>query len=75
MPTTILSASAAAASFGLINSIGQLAGFAVPYAIGVLNVRTQSMTASFALIACVYFVAAGLMLTLKIRSPLELHSP
>ena len=74
MPTTILSASAAAATFGLINSIGQLAGFAGPYTIGVLNVRTQSLTGSFALIACVYFVAAGLMLTLKIRSPFELPS-
>jgi nitrate/nitrite transporter NarK len=71
MPTTILSASAAAATFGLINSVGQLAGFAAPYAIGVLNDRTHSLAAGFAVIACAYFAAAGLILTLKIRNPFD----
>jgi hypothetical protein len=39
---------AAAVSFGLINSIGQLGGFTGNYAIGFLNDRTHSLTASFA---------------------------
>ena len=71
MPTMMLSESAAAATFGLINSIGQLGGFAGPYVIGVLNVRTQSLTASFGFIALVYLAAAGLILGLKMGNPLD----
>jgi ACS family tartrate transporter-like MFS transporter len=70
MPTMILSESAAAATFGLINSIGQLGGFAGPYAIGFLNDHTHSLTASFGFIALIYVAAGGLILSLKIRDPL-----
>ena len=69
IPTAMLSGSAAAATFGLINSIGQLGGFAGNYAIGFLNDRTQSLAASFAFIAIVYFVAGGLVLSLRVRDP------
>jgi MFS transporter, ACS family, tartrate transporter len=72
MPTMILSESAAAATFGLINSIGQLGGFAGPYVIGFLNDRTHSLTASFGFIALVYVVAGSLVLSLRIRDPLTL---
>jgi MFS-type transporter involved in bile tolerance (Atg22 family) len=58
---------AAAATFGLINSIGQLGGLAGNYTIGYFNDRTHSRTASFAFIALVYVVAGGLILSLKIR--------
>ncbi len=71
MPTMILSESAAAASFGLINSIGQLGGLTGPYVIGLLNDRTQSLTASFGFIALVFVAAASLILTLKIHDPLQ----
>src|SRR6266566_6961509 len=54
IPTMMLSESAAAATFGLINSIGQLGGLAGPYVIGCLNVRTHSLAASFGFIALVY---------------------
>jgi MFS transporter, ACS family, tartrate transporter len=70
MPTMILSESAAAASFGLINSIGQLGGLTGPYVIGFLNDRTHSLTASFGFIALVYVAAASVILSLKIRDPL-----
>src|SRR6266481_10218774 len=60
MPTMMLSESAAAATFGLINSAGQLGGFAGPYVIGFLNDRTHSLSASFGFIALVYVVAGGL---------------
>jgi MFS transporter, ACS family, tartrate transporter len=70
IPTTMLSESAAAASFGLINSIGQLGGFTGNYAIGFLNDRTHSLTASFAFIALVYLVASILILNLRrMRDP------
>jgi MFS transporter, ACS family, tartrate transporter len=69
IPTTMLTEAAAAASFGLINSIGQLGGFAGNYAIGFLNDRTHSLPASFAFIALVYVAAGGLILSLRVRDP------
>jgi ACS family tartrate transporter-like MFS transporter len=71
MPTMMLSESAAAATFGLINSAGQLGGFAGPYVIGFLNDRTHSLSASFGFIALVYVVAGGLILSLRIGDPLN----
>jgi len=67
IPTMMLSEAAAAATFGLINSIGQLGGFAGNYAIGILNDRTHALTASFGFIALVYFAAASLILSLRMR--------
>jgi ACS family tartrate transporter-like MFS transporter len=71
IPTMVLSEAAAAATFGLINSIGQLGGFAGNYAIGYLNDRTHSLTASFAFIALVYLLSGSLILSLKIRDPIS----
>jgi ACS family tartrate transporter-like MFS transporter len=70
IPTMTLSEAAAAATFGLINSIGQLGGFAGNYAIGFLNDRTHSLAASFAFIALVYVAAGGLILSLRVRDPI-----
>jgi ACS family tartrate transporter-like MFS transporter len=70
IPTIMLSEAAAAATFGLINSIGQLGGLAGNYMIGYLNDRTHSLTASFALIGFVYVVAGSLILSLRIREPI-----
>lgn len=72
IPTMMLSEAAAAATFGLINSIGQLGGFAGNYAIGFLNDRTHSLAASFAFIALVYVAAGGLILSLRVRDPIGL---
>jgi hypothetical protein len=55
---------AAAATFGLINSIGQLGGLVGNYTIGFLNDRTHSLTASFGVIAVAYVVAGSLILSL-----------
>ena len=69
IPSMMLGETAAAATFALMNSIGQLGGLAGPYAIGFLNDRTHSLVASFGLIALVYVVASGLILSLRIRNP------
>jgi ACS family tartrate transporter-like MFS transporter len=69
IPTMMLSEAVAAAAFGLINSLGQLGGFAGNYAIGLLNDRTHSLTASFGFIALVYLAAGGLILSLGVRHP------
>jgi len=69
IPTAILSETAAAASFGLINSIGQLGGFTGNYAIGFLNDRTHSLAASFTFIAVTYVAAGVLILSLRVRDP------
>ena len=71
IPTMILTESAAAATFGLINSVGQLGGLAGPAAIGFLNVRTHSLMAGLGLIALSYVAAAALLLCLKIQNPLD----
>jgi MFS transporter, ACS family, tartrate transporter len=75
IPTMMLSESAAAATFGLINSVGQLGGFAGPYVVGFLNDRTHSLTASFGFIALVYILAGSLILSLRIHNPLEASRP
>src|SRR5262249_12264815 len=54
IPTTIHCESAAAATLGLINSIGQLGGLVGPYLIGFLNDRTHTLTPSFCFIALAY---------------------
>ena len=68
IPSMMLGETAAADTFALMNSIGQLGGLAGPYAIGFLNDRTHSLVASFGLIALVYVVACGLILSLRIRA-------
>lgn len=69
MPTMILSESAAAATFGLINAVGHCGGFFGPYIIGDLSVRTHSFLPGFAFIGSCYLLAALLLIRLKIRNP------
>jgi ACS family tartrate transporter-like MFS transporter len=70
MPTMILSESAAAATFGLINSVGHAGGFFGPFIIGDLSTRTGSLLPGFAFIASCYFLSAFLVSRLKIQSSL-----
>jgi predicted MFS family arabinose efflux permease len=69
MPTMFLSETAAAACFGLINSIGHIGGFVGPYAVGRLNDRTGNLSAAFLLIAVCYLLAGILLALVKIPSP------
>jgi ACS family tartrate transporter-like MFS transporter len=67
MPTRMLSGTAAAATFGLINSVGQMGGLAGPYVIGFLNQKIHGLRASFGFIAVLFLLASGLILSLKDR--------
>jgi MFS transporter, ACS family, tartrate transporter len=60
MPTELLSESAAAASVGMINCLGSLAGFLGPYALGYLHTRTGSFTPGL-LVMVVAMAAAGIL--------------
>ena len=69
LPTMILSDSAAAASYGLLNSVGMLGGFFGPYIIGYLSNRTNSFVSGFAVIGTCYLTGAAVIAGLKIRTP------
>jgi ACS family tartrate transporter-like MFS transporter len=65
LPTAMLSESAAAASIGLINSVGGLGGFVGPYFVGYLRTLTGSFTFSMIFMIVALFFSAALVLTLR----------
>src|SRR5713226_4015468 len=67
LPTALLSESAAAASIGLINSVGNLGGFVGPYLIGYLRTLTGSFSFSLVFLVAALFLSAALVLTLRIK--------
>lgn len=67
MPSAFLGESAAAASIGLINSIGNLGSFVTPAVIGYFLDRTQSFTLGFLYVIASLIIAA--LLVLSIRAP------
>jgi MFS transporter, ACS family, tartrate transporter len=74
LPTSFLTGTAAAASIGLINSIGNLGGFAGPYVVGYLSKRTNSYVAGMVYLSLSALVAAGLVLSLRARQKPSLVS-
>jgi D-galactonate transporter len=62
LPTSFLTGTAAAASIGLINSIGNLGGFAGPYVVGYLSKRTNSFISGVLYLSFSAFLAAGFVL-------------
>ncbi len=69
LPTTFLSESAAAASIGLINSVGNLGGFAGPYFVGKLSSLTGSFTFSMIFMIVALLLSAVLVLGLRVKRP------
>src|SRR5438067_1470973 len=65
LPSSFLSGTAAAASFGLINSVGNLGGFAGPYAMGYLTKGTQTYVAGVLCFALFAAISAGLVLSVR----------
>jgi MFS transporter, ACS family, tartrate transporter len=74
MPTLILCESAAAACFGLINSVGQMGGFAGPYMVSYLNEKTGNLNAAFMFIGVCFLLSASALSLLRIRSPMPVQS-
>jgi ACS family tartrate transporter-like MFS transporter len=71
MPTAVLSETAAAASFGLINAVGHTGGFVGPYAVGYLNDRTGSMVGAFLFIGACYLLAGSIIPLVNLQSPVS----
>jgi nitrate/nitrite transporter NarK len=65
LPTTFLTGAAAAASIGLINSIGNLGGFAGPYVVGYVNSKTNSFFGGMLYLSLSAVVAAILIFALR----------
>jgi len=64
LPTAFLSGAAAAAGIAVINSVGNLAGFAGPFAMGWIKDRTGSYTGGLMLLAALGIVAMAMVLVL-----------
>ena len=71
LPTAFLSGAAAAAGIAVINSIGNLAGFAGPFAMGWIKDHTGSYTGGLLLLAALGIIAAGVVLSLRHDDALE----
>jgi ACS family tartrate transporter-like MFS transporter len=70
-PTAFLSGAAAAGGIALINSIGNLAGFAGPYAVGRMKDLTGSFTAGLLVLAALGLTAMVIVLVLHHDTSLE----
>jgi ACS family tartrate transporter-like MFS transporter len=69
IPTMILTESAAAACFGLINTIGQTGGIIGPYMVGRLNEKTGGLFAALGFIGACYLTSGCILLAVKMRDP------
>ena len=67
LPTSFLAGAGAAAGIALINSVGNLAGFVSPFAVGWLKDMTQSTNAGMYLLAVSLVVGALLTLSVPAR--------
>ena len=71
LPTAFLSGAAAACGIAVINSIGNLAGFAGPFAMGWIKDHTGSYTGGLLLLAAFGLIATGIVLVLGHREVTE----
>ncbi|MBC7617432.1 MAG: MFS transporter [Candidatus Saccharibacteria bacterium] len=67
LPTSFLAGAGAAAGIALINSVGNLAGFVSPFAVGWLKDMTQSTNAGMYLLAISLVLGAFLTLSVPAR--------
>lgn len=67
LPTALLTGAGAAAGIALVNSIGNVAGFAGPYIVGLLKEATGSFSAALLFLAAA--LALGGLMALRFRNP------
>jgi MFS transporter, ACS family, tartrate transporter len=67
IPTSFLGPAAAAASIGLISSLGNLGGFAGPYVIGWVSTRTGSFAGGLLALAASLFLSGAVVLLVRPR--------
>lgn len=65
LPSRFLTGAAAAGGIGLVNSIGNLGGFAAPYATGALDQLTGNSRAGMWAVGIVMVLAAALVVALR----------
>lgn len=65
LPTSFLTGTAAAASIGLINSIGNLGGFVGPYLVGYISAATNSYFGGVLYLAMSAVIAAAIVISLR----------
>jgi ACS family tartrate transporter-like MFS transporter len=71
LPTAFLSGASAAAGIAVVNSIGNLAGFAGPFAMGWIKDETGSYAGGLLLLSALGLIAMGIVLTLGHNEALE----
>ncbi len=71
LPTAFLWGAAAAAGIAVVNSIGNLAGFAGPFAMGWIKDHTGSYTGGLLLLAGLGIIPVGIVLSLRHHDALE----
>jgi ACS family tartrate transporter-like MFS transporter len=69
LPSEFLTGYSAAAGIALINSVGNLGGFAGPYTIGAIATRTGNLYAGLAIAGVALFMSATLVLLLPKKAP------
>lgn len=67
LPTAFLSGTAAAGGIAMINSIGNLGGFAGPYSMGVLKRVTADYKTGMLILAACFVVGGIVALTVRVR--------
>lgn len=65
LPTNFLTGTAAAASIGLINSVGNLGGFVGPYLVGYLSNKTGTFISGVLYLSLSAMIAAVMILSLR----------
>ena len=73
LPTSFLGGTAAAASIGLINSVGNLGGYAGPYVVGYLSTLTGSFLGGVLYLSLSALVAAVIVLSIRATQPDQPH--
>src|SRR3954447_4698070 len=71
LPTAFLSGAAAAGGIAIINSIGNLSGFAGPYVMGWLKDATGAYTAGLLVVAATALAGVGVVAALRHEHALE----